>query len=69
MALVDSFTPTYWLKQLRVAGDDLRVLRAYPGKWQVRRSHGQHVLLSPINWKTIRKIKAHRCVSKAARCY
>ena len=36
MALVDSFEPTYWLKQLRVAGDDLRVLRAYPGKWQVR---------------------------------
>jgi hypothetical protein len=36
MALVDSFEPTYWFKQLRVAGDDLRLLRAYPGKWQVR---------------------------------
>jgi hypothetical protein len=36
MALVESFEPTYWFKQLRVAGDDLRLLRAYPGKWQVR---------------------------------
>jgi len=45
MALIDSFTPTYWLKQLRVAGDDLRVLRAYPGKWQVRPpSLGHHGL-------------------------
>lgn len=36
MDLVDSFEPTYWLTQLRVAGDELRLLRAYPGKWQVR---------------------------------
>lgn len=37
MDLVDSFEPTYWLTQLRVAGDELRLLRAYPGKWQVRK--------------------------------
>jgi hypothetical protein len=37
MALVDSFEPTYWFTQIRVAGDELRLLRAYPGKWQVRR--------------------------------
>lgn len=36
MDLVGSFEPTYWLTQLRVAGDELRLLRAYPGKWQVR---------------------------------
>ncbi|WIA29393.1 hypothetical protein OEZ86_011897 [Tetradesmus obliquus] len=35
LALVESFTPTYWLKQMRVAGDDLRVLHAHPNKWQV----------------------------------
>lgn len=35
MALIDSFEPVYCLKQLRVAGDELRLLRAYPGKWQV----------------------------------
>eukprot|EP00879_Flechtneria_rotunda_P003240 GHRR01003463.1.p1 GENE.GHRR01003463.1~~GHRR01003463.1.p1 ORF type:complete len:292 (+),score=64.75 GHRR01003463.1:691-1566(+) len=35
LQLIDSFQPTYWLKQLRVTGDDLRVLRAHPGKWQV----------------------------------
>ncbi|KAF8073061.1 hypothetical protein HT031_000722 [Scenedesmus sp. PABB004] len=35
LALVESFTPTYWLRQSRVAGDDLRVLRAHPGQWQV----------------------------------
>jgi hypothetical protein len=35
MAVVDSFEPTYFFKQQRVSGDDLRLLRAYPGKWQV----------------------------------
>lgn len=35
LRLVDSFVPTYWLKQIRVAGDELRVLRAHPNKWQV----------------------------------
>jgi hypothetical protein len=36
LQLVESFAPTYWLKQMRVAGDDLRVLHAHPNKWQVR---------------------------------
>lgn len=51
MALIDSFTPTYWLKQLRVAGDDLRVLRAYPGKWQVHvvRRDGSSQLLATFD--------------------
>lgn len=35
MAVVESFEPTYFFKQQRVSGDDLRLLRAYPGKWQV----------------------------------
>lgn len=35
MAFIDSFEPTYFFKQQRVAGDDIRLLRAYPGKWQV----------------------------------
>lgn len=35
LQLVESFVPTYWFKQIRVSGDDLRVLRAHPGKWQV----------------------------------
>lgn len=35
LQLVESFVPTYWLKQMRVSGDDLRVLRAHPGTWQV----------------------------------
>ncbi|KAG1679170.1 hypothetical protein FOA52_000526 [Chlamydomonas sp. UWO 241] len=33
--LVASLVPTYQLRQLRVYGDDIRVLRAYPGQWQV----------------------------------
>jgi hypothetical protein len=35
LKVVSSFQPTYWLKQMRVAGDELRVLKKYPGKWQV----------------------------------
>lgn len=34
-ALVNSLQPSYQLKQLRVYGDDVRVLRAHPGQWQV----------------------------------
>lgn len=41
MAVVDSFEPTYFFKQQRVSGDDLRLLRAYPGKWQV--GWGRHI--------------------------
>ncbi len=34
-ALAASFVDSYYLRQLRVYGDDMRVLRAYPGKFQV----------------------------------
>lgn len=34
-ALAASFVDSYYLKQLRVYGDEVRVLRAYPGKFQV----------------------------------
>jgi hypothetical protein len=44
LQLVESFAPTYWLKQMRVAGDDLRVLHAHPNKWQVRCCGCQHWL-------------------------
>lgn len=33
--LVASLQPSYQLKQLRVYGDEVRVLRAHPGQWQV----------------------------------
>lgn len=33
--LVASFETTYCLKQMRMTGDELRLLRAYPGDWQV----------------------------------
>mmetsp|Transcript_13657 Transcript_13657/g.29301 ORF Transcript_13657/g.29301 Transcript_13657/m.29301 type:complete len:285 (+) Transcript_13657:15-869(+) len=32
---VGSFAPSYYLKQLRVYGDNVRVLKAHPGDWQV----------------------------------
>lgn len=32
---VDSFEETYHLSRVGVFGDDIRVLRAYPGPWQV----------------------------------
>lgn len=32
---VDSFQDVYFFKQIRITGDDCRVLRSYPGKWQV----------------------------------
>lgn len=35
-ALVASLQPSYSFQQLRLQGDYVRVLRAYPGKWQVR---------------------------------
>ena len=35
-ALVASLRPSYQLKQLRVAGENVRVLKAHPGLWQVR---------------------------------
>jgi hypothetical protein len=44
-ALVASLQPSYSFQQLRLHGDYVRVLRAYPGKWQVRRS--SYVTASP----------------------
>mmetsp|Transcript_15529 Transcript_15529/g.40161 ORF Transcript_15529/g.40161 Transcript_15529/m.40161 type:complete len:325 (-) Transcript_15529:184-1158(-) len=32
---VESFEDVYYFKQTRITGDDCRVLRSYPGKWQV----------------------------------
>lgn len=32
---IDSLEETYYLKRVRVLGDELRVLRCYPGQWQV----------------------------------
>ncbi|GAX75020.1 hypothetical protein CEUSTIGMA_g2466.t1 [Chlamydomonas eustigma] len=34
-ALVASLQPSYQLKELRLQGDEIRVLRAHPGRWQV----------------------------------
>jgi hypothetical protein len=34
-ALVASFVPTYQLRQLRIYGDDIRLLKAYPHDWQI----------------------------------
>ncbi|GBG77440.1 hypothetical protein CBR_g23889 [Chara braunii] len=34
-AFVGSFTPTYFLKQLRILGEEVRILRRYPDGWQV----------------------------------
>ena len=33
-----AFEPTYYLRRVRIFGDDIRVLRCYPGQWQVRRA-------------------------------
>ncbi len=33
--MVASLVPTYQIKQLRIYGDDVRVLKAHPGPWQV----------------------------------
>ena len=35
-ALVASLEPSYAYQQLRLQGDYVRVLRAHPGRWQVR---------------------------------
>jgi hypothetical protein len=32
---VASFSMVYHLKQMRVMGEDVRLLKCYPGKWQV----------------------------------
>lgn len=34
-SVVSSFVPTYQLKQLRIYGDDIRLLKAFPSDWQV----------------------------------
>jgi hypothetical protein len=34
-ALVESLAPSYQFKQLRVYGDDVRLLKAHPAPWQV----------------------------------
>eukprot|EP00878_Enallax_costatus_P004249 GHUV01004479.1.p1 GENE.GHUV01004479.1~~GHUV01004479.1.p1 ORF type:complete len:280 (+),score=96.82 GHUV01004479.1:219-1058(+) len=51
LKLVESFVPTYWFKQIRVSGDDLRVLRAHPNKWQVHvvTRDGSDTLLSSFD--------------------
>ena len=33
--LVASLNPTYQFKPLRIYGDDVRLLKAHPGQWQV----------------------------------
>lgn len=51
LAFIDTYQSTYYLRQLRVTGDDLRVLRAYPGQWQihVRTSSNQLKLLDTLD--------------------
>ena len=39
-ALVASLEPSYAYQQLRLQGDYVRVLRAHPGRWQVRLADG-----------------------------
>eukprot|EP00775_Hariotina_reticulata_P010382 gene10382-10540_t len=53
LQLVSSFQPTYWLKQIRVDGDELRVLRGHPGKWQVHvvKRDGSDMLLAAFDDK------------------
>jgi hypothetical protein len=50
-SLIATFQPSYVLKQLRVTGDELRVLRAFPGKWQVHivRRDGTNQLLATFD--------------------
>lgn len=45
---VSSLEDVYYLKRVRVLGDEVRVLRCYPGRWQVHfiRSAGESELLS-----------------------
>uniref|UniRef100_A0A0D6QZW1 DUF1995 domain-containing protein n=1 Tax=Araucaria cunninghamii TaxID=56994 RepID=A0A0D6QZW1_ARACU len=33
--LVESFSTVYFLKQVRILGEDVRLLKTYPGDWQV----------------------------------
>ena len=43
---VASFDDVYYLRRVRVFGDDIRVLRCYPGQWQVHYvTPGREVLL------------------------
>ena len=44
-----SLAPSYQLKQLRVYGDYVRVLKAHPGKWQVRAWEGRGQQGHPAN--------------------
>uniref|UniRef100_A0A7S0RMB0 DUF1995 domain-containing protein n=1 Tax=Chlamydomonas leiostraca TaxID=1034604 RepID=A0A7S0RMB0_9CHLO len=52
-AFVATFEPTYWLRQQRVYGDVVRVLRGYPHAWQVHvdvaRAPGTRANLAPAS--------------------
>lgn len=68
MDLVGSFEPTYWLTQLRVAGDELRLLRAYPGKWQVRGRVNSDGPLGNIMWWRFRSSVGSNSLGPGVQC-
>lgn len=50
--LVGSFQETYTFKQLRIQGEDVRVLYAFPGRWQVHVAEDDGSL--PLVWTGVR---------------
>jgi hypothetical protein len=55
---VAALEEVYCLRRVRIFGDDVRILRCYPGQWQVRCSlalatvrHAAHILSEQADWE------------------
>lgn len=60
-ALVTSLKPSYQFKQMRVYGDDLRILKAYPGQWQVHaldRAGGSQLVAAQDDQPTYKQVES-----------
>ena len=59
--LVASFIPTYHFRQLRIYGDDIRLLKAFPNDWQIHvldRKGGSEVIGTMVEQPTYSQIEA-----------
>jgi hypothetical protein len=68
--LVASLEPTYAFKTLRIYGDDIRLLKAYPGQWQVRSDLTTAVFLHTMHFNLLYETRANPLLSDfdALRC-
>lgn len=56
-----------WHRRVRVFGDDVRIMRCYPGQWQVRRAHNSGSRsMRAVDWTGCLALSLHPLLVDAA---